>query len=389
MSYALTTHFETREHEHESIAIIDRPPRLPDRVKRRARRRAKPVRLQDVAKAADVSIATVSMVVNRNPRISPATAKRVQRFLNEMGYRPAGAAAHAAGLMRGHSTLTVLLPAQRHTFSDGYFGELISGITEAATRLGHAVIFEHATPDFVRARQHMNLLEQKEADGMLCLGFNDCHAFLEDLNDDSSRAMVLVDSPLSRKGVDSVACDYRSGAQQAMNFLLQLGHRRIALITSAAGGRSTRDITDAYRSALADHGVTGGEEWIADGRFTEAGGDEAAERILARHPDITAIFAASDKMAVGALHAAQRRGLKVPEDVSIIGFDNLPHAAFMNPALTTVQLPLLAVGAAACERLIERVIAGRTETVREKLATHLIVRGSTAVARNMPASSAA
>lgn len=389
MSYALTTNFEAPENDHDSIAVIDRPPRSPSGSKRRARRRAKPVRLQDVAKAADVSIATVSMVVNRNPRISPATAKRVRRYLHQMGYRPAGAAARDAAAIRRQPSLAVLLPAQRHTFADGYFGELISGITEAATRLGHAVIFEHATPDFVRARQHINLLEEKDADGMLCLGFNDCHAFLEDFGDDAERAVVLVDSHRTRSGVDSVACDYRSGAQQAMSHLLHLGHRRIALITSAAGGRSTRDIADVYRTALAEQGVAASDGWIAEGRFSEAGGDDAAERILAQHPDITAIFAASDKMAIGALHAAQRRGMRVPEDVSIIGFDNLPHAAFMSPALTTVQLPLLAVGAAACERLIERITAGRTETVCERLATHLIVRGSSAVARSVAASSAA
>ncbi|MEO6434395.1 MAG: LacI family DNA-binding transcriptional regulator, partial [Tepidisphaeraceae bacterium] len=336
------------------------------------------------AKASGVSIATVSMVVNHNPRISPATVKRVRCCLDQMGYRPSGWAANAAPA-RKHPTLAVLLPAQRHAFADAYFGELISGITEAGTRLGHAVIFEQATTDFIRARQHLNLLEQRSVDGMLCLGFNDYHNFLDDFAGDPKRAVVLVDSQVSRAQVDSVGCDYRSGAQQAMNYLLQLGHRRIGLITSASGGRSTRDIAEVYQSVMAEHDVRPGEGWIADGRFSEEGGDEAAERILRRRPDVTAIFAASDKMAIGALHCAQRRGMKVPGDLSIVGFDNLEHAAYLNPPLSTVHLPLLAVGAAACERLIER-IAGRTEAVCEKLATHLVVRHSSAIARDLPAS---
>jgi LacI family transcriptional regulator len=381
MGYSLAEGFSSSG-LNKSLAVIDRPPPARDQIRRS--RRAKSVRLQDVARAAGVSIATVSMVVNNNARISAPTVKLVRRFIEQMGYRPAGAAANAAPA-RKQPTLAVLLPAQRNAFADAYFGELISGITDAATRLGHAIVFEQATPDFIRSRQHINLLEQKEADGLLCLGFNDFHGFLDDFSAEPSRAVVLVDSHVTRAKVDLVGCDYRSGAQQALNYLLQLGHRRIGLITSATGGRCTRDVAEIYQAMMSEHGIRPGDGWIADGRFSEEGGDEAAERILRRHTDVTAIFAASDKMAIGALHAAQRRGMSVPKDLSIVGFDNLPHSAFLNPPLTTVHLPLLAVGAAACERLIERIAAGRTETVCEKLATHLAVRASCAIARDLPA----
>jgi DNA-binding LacI/PurR family transcriptional regulator len=120
---------------------------------------------------------------------------------------------------------------------------------------------------------------------------------------------------------------------------------------------------------------------VADGKFTEQGGAEATEQILSRHPDVTAIFAANDKMAVGAIHQLSRRGIRVPEDVSVVGFDDLQHSAFVNPSLTTVRLPLYQVGALACERLVER-IHGRQERVAETLATHLVLRDSTAMARN-------
>jgi DNA-binding LacI/PurR family transcriptional regulator len=120
--------------------------------------------------------------------------------------------------------------------------------------------------------------------------------------------------------------------------------------------------------------------WVGDGKFTEEGGALAAETILSSHPEITAVFAANDKMAIGVLHALSRRGVRVPQDISVVGFDNLQHAAFVTPSLTTVQLPLYQVGVLACERLIER-IRGRIEPVAETLPTHLIVRESTAMAR--------
>ncbi len=358
-------------------------------VKPRRHRRPKPVRLQDVAKAAGVSVATVSMVVNSNPRISPATRKRVQRHIEQLGYLPNRAAQIVSGARQ--PSLAVLLPPQRHTFADVYFGELISGIADAAARLGQAIVFERATPEFIRAKKHLSMLDTKQADGMLILGFNDMHGFVDDFAG-SNANVVAVDSRLARPGaLDTVGCDYRSGAQQAMNYLLQLGHRKIGLLTATGGGRYTRDVVDVYRATMATCGVTPRDDWMVDGRLTEEGGDEAAAYMLGKHPEITALFAVNDKMAIGALHYATRNNLAVPKDLSIIGFDNLRHAAFMNPSLSTVHLPLHEVGARACERLIER-INGRTEPTDDRLPTHLVVRNSTSLARDLgplPDSSAA
>jgi DNA-binding LacI/PurR family transcriptional regulator len=357
--------------------------------KPRRHRRPKAVRLQDVAKAAGVSVATVSMVVNNNPRISPATKKRVQRFIEQLGYLPNRSAQIVSGARQ--PSLAVLLPPQRHTFADVYFGELISGIADAAARLGQAIVFERATPEFIRSKKHLAMLDTKQADGMLILGQSDMHRFMDDFAG-TKAPVVAVDSKLARPGaIDTVGCDYRSGAQQAMNYLLQLGHRKIGLITASGGGRCTRDVVEVYRATMATCGVKPEEDWIVDGRLTEEGGDEAAAYMLRKHPEITAIFAVNDKMAIGALHYATRNNLAVPKDLSIVGFDNLRHAAFMNPSLSTVHLPLHEVGARACERLIER-INGRTETTDDRLPTHLVVRNSTSLARDLgplPDSSAA
>lgn len=357
--------------------------------KPRRHRRPKAIRLHDVAKAAGVSVATVSMVVNNNPRISLATSKRVQRFINQLGYLPSRSNQILSGARQ--PALAVLLPPQRHTFADVYFGELIGGIADAAARLGQAIVFERATPEFIRSKKHVTMLDTNAADGMLVLGFNDMHRFLDDFSG-TKGPVIAVDSNLARAGsIDTVGCDYRSGAQQAMNYLLQLGHRKIGLITATGGGRSTRDVLEVYRAAMSTYGVRPADGWVVAGRLTEEGGDEAAAQMLGAHPEVTALFAANDKMAIGALHYATRNNLSVPTDLSIIGFDNLRHAAFMNPSLSTIHLPLHEVGVRACERLIER-INGRAEKTDDRLPTHLVVRNSTSLARDLgplPDSSAA
>jgi DNA-binding LacI/PurR family transcriptional regulator len=348
------------------------------------RRRTKPVRLIDVARSSGVSIATVSMVVNGNARISASTAKRVRTMIDKLGYRSHRAAqSFSAGLRP--PTLAVLLPARRQSFADTYFGELIRGISARAASLGQTIVFEHVPEDFLRAGQHRLMLQRRSVDGMLLIGFGDFDQILNDFASgaDESPAVVAVDSAITRAPlVDSVGCDYRSGAQQAMNYLLQLGHRRIGLITASAG-RCAMEVVEAYRTSMATYGLRPGDGWIADGQFTEAGGERAAEKILHRHPDTTGLFAASDPMAVGAMHCASRRGMRVPLDLSVIGFDDHRYGAFMNPPMSTVRLPLQEVGARACERLIER-INGRREVVNDRLPIHLIVRESTALARDLP-----
>jgi len=356
-----------------------------ERESKRLPRRQKPVRLCDIAQAAGVSIATVSLVLSENPRISAVTQQRVRKISQRLGYRPMRAAQAVAG--RTSTALAVLLPAQtgdeRASLSDSYFGELTSGITEKASEMGYSIIFDRVSPEFVRRRQHLTMLDDRAAAGTLLLGFNDHHRFIDDY-DAATHPVVVVDNKLERGEHDFVGCDYRCGAQQAMNYLLQLGHRKIGLLVSSAGGRNVRDIVSVYRSAMADHGIRPGEGLVADGQFTEAGGDEAADKILRRHSDVTAILSACDNMAVGAIHAAVRRGRSVPGDLSIVGFGNLRHAAFLNPALTTVQLPLQQVGARACERLIERINGTRKTISSEYLPTHLIIRKSSALAHDLP-----
>jgi LacI family transcriptional regulator len=338
---------------------------------------ARSVSLRDVARLANVSIATVSMVMNDNPRISRATHLRVQKVIQQAGYRPNRLAQSLSS--RYTNVLAVLLPALRHGFGDAYFGELISGICDRAGKMGYKVMLEQAKPEFVKAREHIAIFERRYVDGILCLGVNDRHHFLADFAE-RRLPLVVVDNVFDQWKLDHVVCDYRAGAEQVMNYLLQLGHRNIGFINAAPEVRTSRDRQEVFTSRMAAMGVKLNPAWMEDGRFTEQGGAESARRILSAAPEVTAIFAGNDKMALGAMHYCSGAGLKVPGDVSIIGFDDMQHAAFVNPALTSVHLPLYEVGALACERLLER-IRGRVDRVAEVLPTHLVVRESTGMAR--------
>ncbi len=340
---------------------------------------ARKVGIRDIARQADVSVATVSMVINANPKISRATAIRVQRIMDQLGYQPNRLAQSLSS--KYTRVLAAMLPPLKHPFADAYFGELLSGICDRAARLGHKVMLEHAKPDFVREGKHVELFERRFVDGVLLLGFHDRHHFLQELAK-RGYPTVSVNNRFEAWAMDHVVCDYASGAEQVMNMLLQLGHRKIGLIIGAPEAHTTRQVLDVFTRRCQQAGLDVADSWRADGRFTEEGGADAVAELRARHADMTAIFAGNDKMALGAMSRLQRDGANVPGDVSVVGFDDIHHTAYVNPALTTVHLPLYECGARACERLIERV-RGKIETVNDVLPTHLVLRESTAMARQI------
>jgi LacI family transcriptional regulator len=363
-----------------ATAVADASSSNSRRTKKRASAQPKAVNLRDVARQAKVSVATVSMVLNDNPRISRATHMKVQRLIEKLGYQPNRLAQSLSS--RYTNVLAVMLPALRHAFADAYFGELLSGICDRAGKMGYKVMLEQAKPEFIKERKHIQIFERRYVDGILCLGVNDRHHFLEDFKD-GRYPMLVVDNRFPQWELDYAACDYRSGAEQVMNYLLQLGHRKVAMIRGAEEISTSREVRSVYSEKLEQaSGITPDDTWIEDGRYTEDGGAEATGTLLARHPDLTAIFAGNDKMAIGALRYLKLHNIDVPGQVSVVGFDDMQHSAFVSPSLTTVHLPLYQVGLLACEKLIER-IHGRSEKVGETLSTHLVVRESTAMARSV------
>jgi LacI family transcriptional regulator len=331
------------------------------------------VTIQDIAKASGVSLSAVSLVLNDNPRISETTRKRVLRVIDELGYQPNQMARALAS--RRSRTLAVLVPQLRHAFADVYFGEIVSGIYDKASRLGYRILLEVARAQFLEEKQHLRLFDQCTIDGMLFIGATTRHKFLQDFTD-GNHPLLLVNSYSREYDLNYVVSNYRYGTWQATQHLLRLGHRKIGFISGGLQDiQTSRDIYETFREVLDENGVEFSERLVVDGFLTEEGGRRATEELLRTSRDITAIFALNDKMALGAIKKLHEMGLRVPDDVSVVGFDDIPQASYSIPGLTTVHQPLYEIGKLACQRLIE-LVHKKVQRVQEVIPIYLVVRES-------------
>ncbi len=331
------------------------------------------VTIKDIAEQSGVSLSTVSLVMNHNPRISQATRERVLQTIERLGYQPNRMARQLA--WRRTHTLAVLMPQLRHTFADVYFGEIVSGIYDRASKLGYKVMLEVARTEFLENKEHLQLFEQKIVDGILFIGANARHKFVGDFAG-TVNPFLLVNSYSKEHDLNYVVSNYRYGAWQAAKHLVTLGHKRIGFI---GGGLpeipTSQDIYASFKEVLDEHHIDFAPRQLADGLLTEEGGVRAAEQLLRDNADLTALFALNDKMAIGAIRKINELGLHCPQDVAVVGFDDIRQASYSVPALTTVRQPLYDLGKLACERLIE-LIHDKVERVQEVLPIHLVVRES-------------
>ena len=333
----------------------------------------KAISIKDVAKECGSSLTTVSLVLNdRGQRISPATRQRVLQTAHRLGYRPNRM---AQGLQsRRSSLIAIMVPQLRHAFADVYFGELISAIHDCASRTGYKILLEVAHPEFVRSRQYLELFDRNFVDGLLCLGVTNKDTYLRDLSD-ANHPVIVVNNYLPAQKLNFVRCDYLEAGRIAADYLLGLGHRKIGLIHGAQEVQTSLDLRKGFQQALSAGGAKLPESVVEDGLYTEEGGEAAARRLIERQPQITAILAGNDKMAIGAVTGLKDIGRRVPEDVSVVGCDDIHQAGYCDPPLTTVHTPLYELGRRACEKLLD-LIEGRADEVHEVHPVNLTVRKS-------------
>ena len=333
--------------------------------------------IRDVAKAADVSLTTVSLVLNKNDkRISESTRQRVLDAMERLSYTPSRL---ARGLPnRRAKTLAVLVPALQHAFADVYFGEIISGIYEAAADRGYHIVLEVARREYIRQKQYMTLLDDCSVDGILFIGATEEHRWLGEF-DSLDKPMLVVNNHFKQWKLNGVVCDYPAAGRMAAEYLHGLGHRRIGHICGPSNMVLTsRELTDAFVDRLNELDIRLDSRMIVDGQFLVDTGRLACEELLKRDPKLTAIFASNDKMAIGAYQALRAAGLQPGKQVSIMGCDDIPNAALADPPLTTIRMNFFEVGATACRRLLE-VIESREEAARfenMRVAVELVERQS-------------
>ena len=336
------------------------------------------VTIKDIAKECGVSLSTVSLVLNNNPRISAKTRARVAAAVKRHGYQPN---IHARGLASQTSqVLSVVVPQLNHVFADIYFGEIVSGIYDRACEENYKLLLDIANPKFVDSEEYINLLKSRRADGMLFIASSIKDDYLK-VFEDSPYTFLLVNHNFPGSELNYLGVDYKDSAKQAAEHLVGLGHRRIGLIagTNTYTGLEFRDSFIARCRAL---GVA--EEdipWADGGRdWSQEGGFEAARQLMARHPGLTAIMAANDRLAIGAMRYVHTHDLKVPGDISIMGVDDIPLASFTTPGLTTIRHELYQMGQTACARIIA-LFRKEITTCREVLPVKLVGRESTGPAR--------
>ncbi|ALZ85049.1 LacI family transcriptional regulator [Pseudomonas oryzihabitans] len=326
--------------------------------------------IRRVAELAGVSVATVSRTLKNPDVVAPATRERVQAAVAAANYRPNGMAVQFRSRRTGN--LVVLVPL----IANSFFARVIAGIQQAAQAAGYRVLLCDTAGDERREREYAELVYARQADGVIQLRAFDPFAGQGDIPPVVNACEVLAEHTWPK-----VRLDNRAAARCLTEHLLALGHRRIALIKGPEDSPLTLERLAGYQEALTQAGIALDPGLLHEGDFTLAAGAAAAKALLTLPERPTALFCCSDEMAIGALQILRRSGVRVPEDISLAGFDDIAFAAYTEPPLTTIAQPAEAFGQRAVAMLLE-VLNGGTPAAREVvLPFELKVRGSTGVCR--------
>jgi LacI family transcriptional regulator len=327
--------------------------------------------IYEVARHAGVSVATVSRVLNGKGPVRPQTRLQVMTAVAALGYVPHSAARSLS--TRRTMVIGVVLPDMHGAF----FSELVRGIDRAARGAGYHLLVSGSHSDPEEAAAALQALHGR-VDGLILM--------TPGLEVASLRAslprrgpVVLLNDDGGHDRHDSLRIDNRQGARLAVAYLLDLGHRSIAFLAGPAANTDAAERLLGYREALAAAGIAADERLELLGDFTEESGMRCAARLALLRPRPTAVFAANDAMAIGCLAGLRERGLAVPADVSLVGFDDVPIARYLTPALTTVHVPIAELGRRAMRCVLDAIEQGSTRPItRAVIAPTLAIRASAA-----------
>ena len=330
------------------------------------------VTLEEIARIAHVSRSTVSRVVNQDPNVKERTRQRVLEVIRQLNFQPNRAARSLAG-GRAHVLGLVIPQSVSRMFTDPYFPILIQGVSSACNARDYSVMLwlvDKGNEERITAQ----ILNNTLIDGLVITSIMIHDPIVQSLTA-GKMPFVLV----GRHPLEECACyvdvDNLNSAREAVAYLLRLGRRRVAAITGPLDMYVGLDRRDGYLAALRERGLAIDPALVVEGDFTEEGGYRATVRLLRHDPD--AIFAASDSTALGALRAIQEAGLRVPEDIALVGFDDIPLSARSDPPLTTVRQPIHLLGSKAVELLLELIENPAAPHAPVILPTELVMRGST------------
>ncbi|HXR78808.1 MAG TPA: LacI family DNA-binding transcriptional regulator [Bryobacteraceae bacterium] len=328
--------------------------------------------IREVAKRARVSTATVSRTINNSNLVDPGTAARVMRAVEELNYYPD---THARTLVSGRSRILGLIVSD---ITNPFFPELMKGFEDLAVAEGYEILVGSTNYDCTRMEICVRRMLERKVDGIAIMTSERDAPLIEQL---ARRRIPIafLDVGPERKHFWNIEVNYAMGIGEAVDHLRELGHECIAFISGPQALYSAQTRREAFLAKLKTAGQAGSEPNVVEGDHTVDGGLIAMQRLLATHPRCSAVIGSNDLSAIGALRAIHRAGLRVPEDISLVGFDDIHLADFTEPPLTTIRLSRIDVATRAISWLIAEIEERQPpEKLVSPIETHLVIRQSTA-----------
>jgi len=326
--------------------------------------------IKDVAKLAGVSTSTVSHVLNKTRFVREETCDRVLHAVRELNYRPSSIARSLK--VQRTNTLGMLVTASRNPF----FAEIVHEVERRCYERGYTLFLSNTEGDIHRMETNLSALEEKRVDGLLLLCSEVNDDIISLLEADRSVPIMVFDWGPESDNVDRIYDNSPAGGALATRHLIEMGHTRIGCVTGPLKRRSAKERLGAFRQAMEEAGLDVREEWIVEGDYDCSGGVKAMETLAALQERPEAVFACNDMMALGMISQAARLGIRVPEDMSLVGYDDIYISQYTVPALTTVHQPKSRIAAMAVDTLIDRLDSKRTKGEIIRIEPRLVERDS-------------
>jgi len=330
-----------------------------------------PVNLVQVAQRAKVATSTVSRTINQTGKISAATQDHVRQVMREMGYKPNRVARRLRASGGKCHLIGLIIPNIQNPF----FADLARGVEDVAYQNNFAVLLCNYDEDFKKQQFYLDVMQAESVDGMILSPLRESDKAITRIVGNGF-SVVCVDRSLIGAAIDKVVVDNQRGAFEAVSHLLEKGHRRIGFISGPIDSSTGRERLAGYKTALAQAGVACEPTLIAHGDYREESGRRLAEALLSRRSPPSALFIANNLMLIGAIETIAAKSLRIPKDIAVVGFDDLPLAAVFTPPLTIVRQPAYEVGRSAAELLLKRIEEPQRATVSIQLLPELVIRKS-------------
>jgi len=328
--------------------------------------------IYDIAKKANVSSMTVSRVINGSGPVAPKTAEKIKKIIEKYNYHP-NLIARSLSSKKTY-TVGVIIPKAEKLFLDNYIAQVLSGISDIAQHHNYRIMLIPLKKDICDTECYVNLIKSKLFDGLLIRTSEDDKS-LPGLVE-SGFPFVIVSYRTKDKGINFVDSENIKGAELAVEYLIKKGHKKIAFIQGLMNETNAIDRYLGYKRRLKKHGIPFREEYVIPGDFARDVAYKNTANLLKLKDRPTAIFCSDDYMALGAIERIKSAGLSVPEDIAVIGFDNIEIAEFTKPSLTTVKQPMYDIGKVAFEVLMAIMSKKQSSPARIMLDTELIKRES-------------